>query len=424
MSLRAAPRRARLGRGGFIALLLGLLFAWTIFAPTVRGDVTINVNTAADETAPGDGICSLREAVLYANGTTEADCAPGTAAGTTTINLPAGHYVLSTGALSIAASAVIAGAGASTARLDASGSSEVISVVSGAQVTLSGVTVTGGSSGLPSCAMPCPTPRSGNPGGGIYNAGALTLVSSSVAGNSASDGAAAVVVCVIGNACAGASAGAGGAGGGIYNAATGTLSVSNSTISGNTAGAGGSGQNASSGTLTAGADGGSGGAGGAGGGIDNAGTLTLTGSTISGNSTGAGGNGGSGSTATAAGTGGNAGASGAGGAGGAIANTGHPHHHELDNQRQRDRGRGSGGGGGGGVGAAGGNGSAGSNGGSGGGIDSSTVVTASNSTMTANTTAAGGAGGGGGSGTPPVRAPPPGAPGRAARSTNRGRGPR
>jgi CSLREA domain-containing protein len=413
MGLRAAPRWARLGRGGFVALLLGLLFAWTILAQTVRGDVTINVNTAADETAPGDGTCSLREAVLYANGTTEADCAPGTAAGTTTINLPAGHYVLSGGALSITGNAAIDGAGASTASLDANGSSEVISVASAAQVTLSGVTVTGGSSGLPSCTtMPCPLPRSGNPGGGIYNAGALTLVSSSVTGNSASGGAAAVVSCTTGNACPGASAGAGGAGGGIYNAASGTLSVSNSTISGNTAGAGGSGQDASSGTLTAGTAGGSGGGGGAGGGIENAGTLTVTGSAISGNSTGAGGNGGTGSTATApVTTGGDAGASGAGGAGGAIANTGTVTITNSTVSANATGFGGHGGGGGGGFGAAGGNGSAGSNGGSGGGIDSSTVVAASNSTITANTTGVGGAGSAGGSGTPPGSSAAAGSPG-------------
>ena len=63
------------------------------------------------------------------------------------------------------------------------------------------------------------------------------------------------------------------AGGGILN--SGTLTLSNVTVSGNKTGAGGNGK--------------FGGPGGAGGGISNTGTLTLTGSTINANQTGHGG---------------------------------------------------------------------------------------------------------------------------------------
>ncbi len=77
-------------------------------------------------------------------------------------------------------------------------------------------------------------------GGGIWNypSGTLTVTDSTISDNT------------VGND-----------GGGIYNTATATLTVTNSTISGNTAGSG------------------------PGGGIENAGTLTVTNSTISGNTT-------------------------------------------------------------------------------------------------------------------------------------------
>ncbi len=101
-----------------------------------------------------------------------------------------------------------------------------------------------------------------NTGGGIYNSGTLMLSNSTLSGNSATH--------------------FGGVGGGIYN--SGTLTVSNSTLSGNSAPSFGGGGIYNSGTLTlsnstlsgnsAAADGG---------GIDNSGTATLSNSTLSGN---------------------------------------------------------------------------------------------------------------------------------------------
>ena len=63
--------------------------------PAHAAGATINVTTTADQVTT-NGACSLREAILYANGTAETDCsataaAPGT---TTTINVPAGAYTL------------------------------------------------------------------------------------------------------------------------------------------------------------------------------------------------------------------------------------------------------------------------------------------------------------------------------------------
>jgi hypothetical protein len=112
----------------------------------------------------------LREAVSYANGTAEADCGPGTAAGTTTINLPAGLYALTGGTLSITGSAVIDGAGGSSTSIDADNSAQVINIGGAADVSVNGVTVTGGLT-----APIAPTLENGGVGGGIYNDGTLTI---------------------------------------------------------------------------------------------------------------------------------------------------------------------------------------------------------------------------------------------------------
>ena len=111
----------------------------------------------------------------------------------------------------------------------------------------------------------------GEPGGGIYNAGTLTLCDCVVTANRTGNGGA-------GNWGPGVypAGGSGGSGGGIYNA--GTLTLSNCIVSGNSTGNGGV-----SGGFTwypAGGDGGFGG------GIYNSGLLRLDNSTVSGNSTG------------------------------------------------------------------------------------------------------------------------------------------
>jgi hypothetical protein len=98
----------------------------------------------------------------------------------------------------------------------------VFSINSGQTVSIYGLSITGGSAGNPS------------DGGGIDNSGTLTVSDSTLSGNLAS------------------------LGGGIYN--SGSLTVNNSTISSNNANSGG------------------------GGGIDNAGSLTVNNSTLSGNS--------------------------------------------------------------------------------------------------------------------------------------------
>ncbi len=112
----------------------------------------------------------------------------------------------------------------------------IFTVASGAKVAIFGLTITGGSAAV---------------GGGIDNAGSLSLVNATISGNSAA---------VIGSAYVSS-------GGGIRN--TGTLSVADCLVSGNSV--------TSSIDRRTGENGG-------GGGIWNSGTLSITGSTIDGNS--------------------------------------------------------------------------------------------------------------------------------------------
>jgi hypothetical protein len=162
---------------------------------------------------------------------------------------------LTSGELLVNKSVTINGPGANKFAVDANHASRVFYIASGKDVTISGLTVTHGS---PADLL----------GGGIYNDRAtLTVSSCTISGNSAN----------------------GGGGGGIYNDGPGgsaTLTITNCTISDNSAVIGyGAGITNNGGTLTianstlsgnsAGFDGG---------GISNFGVLTITNSTVSANS--------------------------------------------------------------------------------------------------------------------------------------------
>jgi hypothetical protein len=98
--------------------------------------------------------------------------------GTTTIELPAGHYTLSGGELSIAANAnlAIVGADPSETVIDGNKQSRVLAVAAKANATLDGVEVTGGATlhGTDASA-PGGVGGVGENGGGILNRGNLTL---------------------------------------------------------------------------------------------------------------------------------------------------------------------------------------------------------------------------------------------------------
>ncbi len=290
-----------------------------VFATPAMADSTVTVSTtnSASTTA-----CTLPDAVDYADGLGEPNCAPGLQSGTTTIVVPASasDYTV-TSTLDVAAPTIIQGAGAADTVISGGGTVEVFDTSS--TVTISGVTITDGATGDSTAGCSrlegCPE-EPGLPGGGISNTGTLTLTDDVVSHSTTAAGVVPTEITACFSGCNGASAGSGGNGGGIYN--DGALTITGSTINDNSAGAGG---NGTAGTTDpsggAGEQGGNGGSGGSGGGIYNpvGGILNISDSTISDNSAGAGGNAGAGSNATASGDmGGNAGNAGNGGGGGGI----------------------------------------------------------------------------------------------------------
>jgi CSLREA domain-containing protein len=210
--------------------------------------VDANPGNGVCETAPGNGVCTLRAAIQEANALAGAD----------TITLPPNSYLLNVVTeLGITDSLTITGGGAPTTVIDGNKSvrpnGRVLAIGSGITVSISGVTIRNGGTG--------------GGGGGIFNAGTLTLTNSTVSGNTAGDD-----------------------GGGIRNVTGGTLTLTNSTVSGNDAGDDGGGirnfgtTNVFSSTIAnnrAGLNSSPNNIGG--GGVFNGGTLTLTNSTVSGN---------------------------------------------------------------------------------------------------------------------------------------------
>jgi CSLREA domain-containing protein len=211
-----------------LVLLVGVLLAKPAQAATITVNSTGDA-TDSDGCTTDSGGCTLREAINAANASTGV---------VDTINFDLGSPATITLASQLpvitdSARVIIDGAGASIT-VSGNGSVRVFEVASGAKLTVTKLTVANGRSS-PSCSF-CDYFGSG---GGFYNAGALTVRDSTLYDN-------------------GASANDSSSGGAIYNTDSGTLTVSNSTLSRNRARCGG-------------------------GGIYNAGTLTVSNSTLSDN---------------------------------------------------------------------------------------------------------------------------------------------
>ena len=217
----------------------------------------INLTTGQDST----GHVSLRSALQAANAAT----------GSSTIILAAGNYQFTQplasggGQISISGNVQIMGAGAASTVIDANDLDRAFNVLTGGDLLLDGLTIENGSvTGA---------------GGGVSNAGTLSLIDCVFSDNQATG--ASGTGALANPAPAGGSVN--GFGGAIWN--SGTLSITDTTFSDNMAIGGKGGSSVSYGS------GGGGGGMGAGGAIFNAGgVVTVTGSTFSGN-TASGGNG-------------------------------------------------------------------------------------------------------------------------------------
>ena len=149
---------------GTAAVSALLLMGSTVAAPAEAA--TITVTTASDSVA-NDGACSLREAIISANGGTAGDCPNGGAADV--ITLSGSNYKLTGVHLNVQSSVTIEGNGAT---ISAGSGARVFSVSAGASLTLNNLTVSGGTATL---------------GGGILNAGTLNLNKVTVSDNTASE---------------------------------------------------------------------------------------------------------------------------------------------------------------------------------------------------------------------------------------------
>jgi CSLREA domain-containing protein len=135
-------------------LVVGVVAVTAVFiAPVHATDIT--VTTTADE-VNSDGDCSLREAVIAANGDTAVDACPA-GNGADTIILPAGEFIFSlagssengalTGDLDILDDLTIIGAGANDTFINANNLDRVFEMLNSSQVRLVRLTARGGNSG-------------------------------------------------------------------------------------------------------------------------------------------------------------------------------------------------------------------------------------------------------------------------------------
>jgi CSLREA domain-containing protein len=246
---------------------------------SVQSGPTFTVNTAADsngtcESVPDD--CSLREAINAANAL----------AGTDTIVFDA-DYTITLGSQlpAITSLILINGTGAANTIVQANVAANtatyrVFQVNTTGNLTLDGLTVRHGR-----CAGGCAI--SSTNGGGIHNnGGTLIVTNSAVSANSATTFGGGIwnnggILTVTNSTISGNSANSGG---GILKT-SGTITATNSTFSSNSASNSGGGIYNNSGTLTVTNNTISGNSASEGGGITNVSTLNVTNSTVSGNST-------------------------------------------------------------------------------------------------------------------------------------------
>ncbi len=243
---------------------------------------TFTVTTTADELDGTNGVLSLREAVLAANGS-------GTNA---TIIVSAGIYTLSIAGASedtstsgdldltdnTGHSITIRGAGCGATIIDGGAIDRVFDIQPGADITLHGLTIRNGRA--PDGVQADPT-DDGEQGGGIRNQGTLAIFDSCIVSNAAGNGSDRPNPDFAAN-----NPGEGGDGGGIWS--SGSLTLSNCLVEANQSGRGG---DPASAALIGHPNGGFPGTGG---GIYNTGDILMIESTLRSNRTGRGGNGGAG----------------------------------------------------------------------------------------------------------------------------------
>jgi CSLREA domain-containing protein len=246
---RVSPAAPRLAIVMFAALvaLLGLPGAFPVAAAGIAFVPTRFDDPPPDACDPSD--CSLREAIIAANGSAGAD-AISLSPGTYELTVPGTPGDAATGDLNISGELTIGGAGASTTFVSATSLGDrVFNLASDATVTLSGLTITNATSGAMlnsgtltarGIAVSMNSTDPASPGGGIQNSGTLTMTDSTLNGNRAgTDGGGIFNSGTMTLANVTMSSNRGDRGGGIFN--LGTAVLLSSTVARNTAFVGGGG---------------------------------------------------------------------------------------------------------------------------------------------------------------------------------------
>ncbi|MBA2591812.1 MAG: right-handed parallel beta-helix repeat-containing protein [Pseudomonadota bacterium] len=263
---RALQRRWRRSLGG-IALLCALGHVPTALA----GQIDVGV-----------GGCALVDAITAANADEQmGGCLAGS--GVDTISLPPGSIQTLTsennysggynGLPVITSAIVIQGNGGTIRRASSAPQFRIVAVDPNGDLSLRDITLSGGAA----------AGDGDRPGGGVFNEGALTLINSTVSGNSAGTHGGGLyntgTLTLTNSTVAGNFADS--LGGGVFS--FGALALTNSTVSGNSARYGGGAASGGVGTLANSTVSGNF-AGSFGGGVLSSGALALTNSTVSGNS--------------------------------------------------------------------------------------------------------------------------------------------
>jgi CSLREA domain-containing protein len=232
----------------------------TIYHLVVNETPSLVVTTTSDVVNPTDGLTSLREALAYADSLSGPQTITFAANLTGTISLSAvGDFTEGASALEVTGDVEIDGPSAGLTLTVAAGvpAMRLFHVADGAALTLRDLTLTGGQApGSGGGAIlnegdltVIDSTISGNSaelGGGIDNAGALTLLRDTLSGNTAAGAAGVNAIGLIAGRAGGGSGGGGGGaglGGAVFNDSGASASLVNSTLSGNTA-VGGQGGNA------------------------------------------------------------------------------------------------------------------------------------------------------------------------------------
>jgi CSLREA domain-containing protein len=206
---------------------------------------TITVNITTDVVSSTDGLCTLREAITAANtntasGAMAGECVAG-GSGTDTINFSVtGPISLPSALPDISSDMTINGPGANILTIQRSTVAgtpnfRIFTTSPSTMVTIFGLTIFNGNAS-----------GDAGKGGGILNSGTLTLNSSVVSGNTAAAGGGGIAnlgLLTLNNSLVATNTATGSIGGGISNDISPigalTVTINNSTISGNTASSGG-----------------------------------------------------------------------------------------------------------------------------------------------------------------------------------------